>query len=277
MSQVFLNGRWLPLEQAQVSVLDRGFIFGDGVYEVIPVYAQKPLALEEHLARLDRSLAGIEMHSPLSHKEWRAIIQQVCVLEGSPQQSVYIQITRGVAPRDHAFPMEVTPTVFVMAKPMLPPPESWLQKGISAITQTDFRWDCCHLKTTALLANVLLRQRAVEKGAIESVLLRDGFLTEGAASNMLVVSQGEILTPPRDHHILTGITLNLILQWCTKEGITWTEGPVSEQKLRAADELLMTSSTREIVPIARLDGAPIGQGVPGPMFARLLTGYQSYK
>ena len=277
MSQVFLNGNWLPLEQAQVSVLDRGFIFGDGVYEVIPVYRQKPLALEDHLARLDRSLAGIEMHSPFSHEEWSSIIQHACALEGSPQQSVYIQITRGVAPRDHAFPAGVSPTVFVMAKPMAPPPKSWLQEGVFAITQKDFRWDCCHLKTTALLANVLLRQQAVKQGAVESVLLLDGYLTEGAASNILVISQGQVLTPPRDHHILTGITLSLILHWCTKEEISWIEGPISEQALRAADELLMTSSTREIVPIVRLDDALIGTGTPGPLFARLLNGYQSYK
>ncbi|NDU80000.1 MAG: D-amino acid aminotransferase [Ferrovum sp.] len=277
MSQVYLNGNWLPIEQAQVSVLDRGFIFGDGVYEVIPVYGHKPLALEDHLARLDRSLAGIAMHSPFTHKEWAGIIQQACTLEGSAQQSVYIQITRGIAPRDHAFPIGVSPTVFVMAKPMAPPPKSWLQEGVFAVTHMDFRWDCCHLKTTALLANVLLRQQAVAQGAVESVLLRAGYLTEGAASNMLVVSQGIVLTPPRNHHMLTGITLELILRWCTKEGVSWVEGPISEQSLRAADELLMTSSTREIIPIVRLDGAPIGTGAPGPMFARLLTGYQSYK
>lgn len=277
MSNVYLNGEFLPLEQAHIPILDRGFIFGDGVYEVIPAYRGVPLALERHLARLDHSLAGIRLPNPLTAPQWQQLIQQL--LEQSPEtdQSVYLQITRGVAPRDHAFPVQTSPTVFAMAKPMPPPPPAWIQEGVKAITREDNRWLRCDLKTTALLANLLLRQEAVEAGAAECVLIRDGMLTEGAASNILVVHQGQVLSPPRNHLILPGITCALTLELAARHHIPWQERPIPEVELRQAEELMLTSSTREIVPITALDGHPVGNGQPGPLTRQLLALYQELK
>jgi D-alanine transaminase len=277
MSLIYLNGEFVPLETATISVLDRGFIFGDGVYEVIPVYKGRPLALEPHLDRLDRSLAGIRLKNPLTRSEWQKIIEQL--LSESPQadQSLYLHITRGVAPRDHAFPAGVKPTVMAIAKPMAPVPPAWLESGIATISHEDFRWTNCHLKTIALLPNILLRQLAVDQGAVETILLRDGYLTEGAASNILVVKEGHLLCPPRNNMMLTGITLELTLDVARSLNIPVEERPISEAELRAADELLLTSSTREIVPITTLDGQNVGSGKPGPVGRALLTQYQSLK
>jgi D-alanine transaminase len=277
MSLIYLNGEFLPLEKAMVPVLDRGFIFGDGVYEVIPVYGRRPLALEQHLARLDRSLAGIRMENPLTPARWAEIIQ--CLIADLPEsnQSLYLHITRGVAPRDHAFPAGVAPTVMAMAKPMAPVPPAWLESGIATISHEDFRWTNCHLKTIALLPNILLRQLAVDQGAVETILLREGFLTEGAASNILVVKDGRLLCPPRNNMILTGITLELTLELAKSLSIPVEERPISNAELRSADELLLTSSTREIVPITRLDEQPVGTGKPGPVGRALLAQYQILK
>ncbi len=277
MSMVYLNGRFLPLEQAQVPVMDRGFIFGDGVYEVIPAYRGKPLALERHLERLDYSLAGIRLANPLAAPLWQQLIEQLLAQAPETDQSVYLQITRGVAPRDHAFPAQTLPTVFAMVKPMPSPPSQWIQEGVSAITRPDNRWLRCDLKTTALLANLLLRQEAVEAGAVECVLLREGMLTEGAASNILLVQQGQLLTPPRNHLILPGITCALTLELAARHQIPCQERPIAESELRQAEELMLTSSTREIVPITLLDGQPVGNGKPGPMTRRLLALYQELK
>lgn len=277
MSMVYLNGRFLPLEQAQIPILDRGFIFGDGVYEVIPAYRGKPLALERHLQRLDHSLAGIRLPNPLTPSLWQQLMEQLLAQAPETDQSVYLQITRGVAPRDHAFPAQTAPTVFAMAKPMPPPPAHWIQAGVAAITRPDNRWLRCDLKTTALLANLLLRQEAVEAGAAECVLIRDGMLTEGAASNILLVHQGQLLSPPRNHLILPGITCALTLELAARHQIPFQERPIQESELRQADELMLTSSTREIVPITLLDGQPVGNGQPGPVTRRLLALYQELK
>ncbi len=277
MSDVYLNGKFVPLEQACVPVLDRGFIFGDGVYEVIPVYDHRPLALDRHLHRLENSLKGVRITPPLSLATWQSLVKELVEREPSAQQSVYIQVTRGVAPRDHTFPPHATPTVFAMAKPLSAPPPEWIREGISTITHADFRWLKCDLKTTALLANVLLRQMAVDAGAVECLLIRDGYLTEGAASNVLVVLEGQLLAPPRNHLLLPGITYELVLELAAKKGIPCQERPVTEAELRRADEVMMTSSTREIVPITRIDGIPVGSGRPGSVTLRLLDWYQEYK
>ncbi len=277
MSDVYLNGRFMPMEQALVPVMDRGFIFGDGVYEVIPVYDRIPLALERHLDRLTNSLKGVRIPNPLTRTDWKMLIQQLIAREPEAVQSVYLHVTRGVAARDHAFPKDTVPTVFAMSKPMAPPPAEWLQQGVNAITHDDFRWLKCHLKTTALLANVLLRQMAVEAGAVECLLIRDGYLTEGAASNVLVVVDGILLAPPRNHLLLPGITYDLVLEIAAKHNIPFEERPVSESELRRASEIMMTSSTREIVPITVLDGRAVGSGVPGPIGKKLLSLYQKLK
>lgn len=277
MSDVYLNGQFMPLEKASVPVLDRGFIFGDGVYEVIPVYNRRPLALDRHLKRLEHSLDGVRMPYPMTREAWTALILELVSREPSADQSVYLHITRGVAPRDHIFPEGVVPTVFAMAKPLSPPPPSWVKDGVTAITHVDFRWLRCDLKTTALLANVLLRQLAADVGATECLLIRNGFLTEGAASNTLVVLGGVLLAPPRNHLLLPGITYDLVLEIAAHAGIPHEERPVTEAELRRAEEVMLTSSTREIVPITRLDGVPVGTGVPGPVALRLLDLYQEYK
>jgi len=277
MSDVYLNGRFMPMAQAQVPVMDRGFIFGDGVYEVIPVYNRTPLALGRHLDRLAHSLAGVRIANPMSRADWEALVGELIAREPEANQSIYLHITRGVAPRDHAFPKDVTPTVFAMAKPMAPPPAQWLTEGIKAITHEDFRWLKCDLKTTALLANVLLRQMAVDAGATECLLIRDGYLTEGAASNAMIVVDGILLAPPRNHLLLPGITYDLVLEIAAQHGIPFEERPVTEAELRRASEIMMTSSTREIVPITMLDGQPIGNGRPGPVSQQLLSLYQEQK
>ncbi|HQT81019.1 MAG: D-amino acid aminotransferase [Ferrovum sp. 37-45-19] len=277
MSHVYLNGQWLPIEKAHVSVLDRGFIFGDGVYEVIPVYNRRVFALEAHLKRLDRSLAGIRLSPPLDAEQWQPIIARLVQETETDDSSIYIQITRGVAPRDHAFPANTQATVFAMAKPMTAVPEEWLSQGIKVVTHEDNRWLHCDLKTTALLANVLLRQYAVDHKAVECILIRDGFVTEGAASNIIVVHEEQLLFPPRNHLILPGITYDLVIELAKKHGIPFKEAPVTRSQLEEASELLMTSSTREIVPITEMDGKKVGAGVPGPLFRELLSLYQGLK
>ena len=269
---VYLNGEYLPLSQAKVPVLDRGFLFGDGVYEVIPVYGGKAFRLEEHLRRLEQSLAGIEMADPLSSTAWAAIFERLIV--GPEDQQIYLQITRGVAPkRDHAIPASIAPTVFVMCAPIAPIPLA----GIKAITVTDIRWDRCNIKAITLLANVLLRQEAVEKGASEAILVRESSVLEGAASNILIVKHGVIITPPKCDTILPGITRDLVLELAQSKGIPTEERHISLGELRDADEIWMTSSTREILAVIELDGTPVSGGVPGPLWKILQTAYQDYK
>lgn len=269
---VYLNGDYLPLGEAKVPVLDRGFLFGDGVYEVIPVYGGKAFRLDEHLRRLEQSLAGIGMSNPLSDAAWGAIFDRL--IAGAEDQQIYLQITRGVASkRDHAIPAGIAPTVFVMCAPIAPIPLA----GIKAITVTDIRWDRCNIKAITLLANVLLRQEAVEKGASEAILVRDGCVLEGAASNILIVKDGVIITPPKGDTILPGITRDLVLELAREQGIPTEERHISLGELRSADEIWMTSSTREILAVIELDGEPVKGGVPGPFWKTLQTAYQDYK
>ena len=278
MSQiVYLNGQFLPIEQAHVSVLDRGFIFGDGVYEVIPVYSRHAFRLREHLRRLEHSLAGLRLANPYSLDAWEELARELITLNASEDQSLYLQITRGVAPRDHAFPENTAPTVFMMSNPLTTPSSEQCEKGVAAISATDIRWDRCDIKSTALLANVLLRQLAVDAGAAETVLFRDGILTEGSASNIFAVEKGVILAPPKDNHMLPGITYDVVLELAAAHDIPVNIGYFDETRIRAADELWITSSTKEILAITTLDGKPIADAKPGPMFRRIYGWYQDYK
>lgn len=274
---VFLNGEFLPATQAKISVLDRGFIFGDGVYEVIPVYGGHLFRLNQHLKRLDDSLVAIRIAPPLSHDRWRSILTELVQQNGGGDQSVYLQITRGVALRDHAFPKGVEPTVFAMANPLKPVPSDILTHGVTAITLTDSRWQHCNVKAITLLANVLARQQALDTGAAEAILLRDGFANEGAASNLFIVKERALYTPPKSAQLLPGITRDLILELAAANQIPFHEAPISESVLRDADEIWLTSSTKEILPVTQLDGKKVGTGQPGPLWSRMLALYQGYK
>jgi D-alanine transaminase len=269
---VYLNGEILPIDEAKVPVMDRGFLFGDGVYEVIPVYGGKPLRLKEHLRRLDQSLAAIRIQSPLTHTEWAAIFDRL--ISGAVDQQIYLQVTRGAATkRDHAFPVGIPATVFVMCTPIAPIPLN----GIKAITVDDIRWDRCNIKAITLLANILLRQDAVDQGAAEAILVRDGQVLEGAASNILIVSGGKIITPPKSHTILPGITRDLVLELAHSLNIPTEERHLDVAELKNAEEIWVTSSTREILAIVELDGKPISGGGPGKVWKTLQSAYQDYK
>lgn len=274
---IYLNGKFIPLEEAYIPVLDRGFIFGDGVYEVIPAYSRKPFRLEEHLNRLQHSLDGIRLKNPFSNAEWKNLLEQLIAKNNGEDQYIYLHITRGVAKRDHAFPVNVPPTVFIMSNPLLPPPVELLASGASAITAIDNRWIRCDVKAISLLPNVLLRQLAVDVHALETILIRGGFLTEGAASNIFIVSNNVLLAPPKSHLMLPGITYDVVLELAAANGIPHEIRQISEHEIRKADEILLTSSTKEIMPITLLDNQAVGDGKPGELFARLHTLYQDYK
>ena len=267
----------MPAEQAQVSVLDRGFLLGDGVYEVIPVYNGLPFRLTEHLLRLERSLNGIRMTNPHTSEKWAEIIHHLVQQNGYGDQAVYLQVTRGVAPRDHVFPEGVEPTSFVMTNPIKPLPEWYKQDGIKAITVKDIRWAQCDIKAITLLPNSLLRQQAQDVGAQEALLIRDGYMTEGSASNSYAVINGVIYTAPKDEKVLPGITRDLILELATAAGIPYVEEAVSLSQLQQADEIWISSSTRELLPVTTLDSVPVGSGKPGPVWQQLDVLYQRYK
>jgi D-alanine transaminase len=260
-----------------VPVLDRGFIFGDGVYEVVPVYARRPFRLPEHLRRLQYSLDQIRLANPYPDEEWSRLILELIARCPHPDQGLYLQVTRGVAKRDHAFPKGVKPTVFMMTNALATPTPEAVANGVAAITAADNRWLRCDIKATALLGNVLLRQLAVEAGANETILLRDGWLTEGSASSVLVVRDGVILTPPKSNLILPGTTCDVVLELAAAGGVPVDIRPVSEAELRGADELWLTSATREVLAVCRLDGKPVGSGAPGPVFRRIHALFREFK
>ena len=274
---VYLNGRFLPIEEATVPVLDRGFIFGDGVYELIPVYSRVPFRLDEHLARLERSLGEVKIRNPFSRTQWRDIIYRLIDAQAFEDQGVYFQVTRGVAKRDHAFPKDAQPTVFMMANPLVTPPREAVQKGAVAVSAQDNRWLRCDIKSISLIGNCLLRQVSAEAGAAETILFRDGKLTEASASNVFVVKNGVILSPPKGNLILPGITYDVVTELAQANGLPLELRDVSEKEVRGADEIWVTSSSKEVLPIVALDGAQVGEGRPGPVFARMHQLYQEFK
>lgn len=273
----YLNGTFLPLDQARIPVLDRGFVLGDGVYEMVPVYSATPFRLDAHLARLQRSLDGIRLSNPHGLARWSEIIGELIAAQDFTDQSVYIQITRGVAPRDHAFPAGIAPTVFLYAQPLRTASAAQKAAGVCAITAPDPRWQHCDIKAISLLANVLMRQQAVEAGCAETVMLRDGWLTEGAASSIVLVKAGVLIAPPLSPHLLAGITYELVLELAAAHGILHQVRPVAEAELRTADEIWMLSSSREIMPVVRLDGVTVGSGAQGPIARQMDALHQAYK
>ena len=274
---VHLNGEFMPLAEARVPVLDRGFIFGDGVYEVIPVYSRQPFRLAEHLRRLQKSLDSVRLANPHSDAGWSQLVHDMIKHNDGDDQSIYFQITRGVAKRAHEFPAQVKPTVFMMSTPLLTPPQEQIDHGIACITGTDFRWLKCDVKSVALLGNCLLKQTAVDAGAAEIILFRDGHLTEAAACNVLAVQDGVLLAPPKDHLILPGITYDVVLELAAANRMPLQMRAITEQEVRSAQEIWITSSTKEVLAVTRLDGAAVGDGKPGPLFRRMHALYQDFK
>lgn len=275
---VYLNGQYLPLAEAKISPLDRGFLFGDGAYEVIPVYSRRPFRLDEHLARLQKTLDAIRLPNPLADAEWREVIARIVAAGESEDQSVLLQVTRGAdVMRDHAFPVGVPPTVFVFTSPLVTPGPVQRAAGAAAITVADARWARCDLKVISLVANVLARQQAVDVGSVEAIMLRDGLLSEGAASNIFVVKDGVLLAPPKDWRMLPGITYDVVLELAARHGMKFEVRDIAEAELRAADELWMTSSTKEVLPIVTLDGQPVGDGRPGPAAQQMYAWYSAFR
>lgn len=278
MNIAYLNDEYLPLEHAKVPVLDRGFLFADGVYEVVPVYGGRLFRLGEHLERLNNSLAGIRLENPLTVGQWHAVLDRLVDMNGGGEQSVYLQITRGAdIKRDHLFPANCSPTVFAMSSPLKSPSAELLEKGATLITLDDIRWRYCNLKTVALLPNVLMYQLAKDNKADEAILIRDGYATECAASNFFIVVDGVIVTAPKSQHLLPGITRDLVLELAAKHGVPFNERDIPQAELARADEIWITSSSKEIVPATRLDGKPVGDGKPGELWRKMYGHYQAYK
>lgn len=277
MPIVHLNGQNLPADKACVPVLDRGFIFGDGVYEVIPVFGGRPFRLDEHLQRLENSLSEVRIPNPHPRAEWATLIQGLIDANDGGDQSLYLQVTRGPAARDHALPENPAPTVFAMSNPLRPPAAETLEHGIAAITLDDIRWARCHIKAISLLPNILLRQTALDAEAAEAILIRDGYATEGAASNLFVVLDGVLITPAKGPRLLPGITRDVILELAAANGIACREDEIRREDLSRTSEIWVTSSTREILPVTTLDDKPVGNGKPGPVFKKMYALYQTNK
>ena len=276
-----LNGQMLPLCDAKISVLDRGFIFGDGIYEVIPVYGRRLFRFDEHMARLQRNLAKLRIDNPHPVAAWLALVRALVAAQPAADQLVYIQITRGVALRDHVMPDGITPTVFAMTSAMKPPSAELRHHGVACISARDFRWERGDIKSISLLGNVLARQMSADHGAAETVMFRDGWLTEASASNVWVVHEGALLGPPKSEHVLEGIRYELLAELCQEVGIAHNLRPIAEADVRSADELMLSSATKEVLAITRLDNELVGHGAlrgkPGPVYARLYEAYQRAK
>jgi D-alanine transaminase len=273
----YLNGQYLPLAEARVSPLDRAFLFGDAVYEVLPVYASRPFRLREHLDRLNRSLAGIRMPAPLSHADWARLCQELISRNSAHDAYLYLQVTRGAElGRNHAWPEDLTPTLFAYVTALEPVSPSLLEQGVSAVTATDTRWARRDIKSTALLANILLKKLSADAGAFETIMLENGELTEGSSTSVHVVTNGIIHTPPNGHHILPGTTRDVVTELAARLGVRSESSPVSEAKLRAADEIWLAFATRGVLPVTALDGAPVGTGRPGPLFKRMSDAFARY-
>jgi len=272
-----LNGNYVPLAEARVSPLDRAFLFGDAVYEVLPVYGRRPFRLREHLDRLNRSLASIRMPAPLSHAAWAQLCQELIVRNSAADAYLYLQVTRGAEfGRNHAWPDNLQPTVFAYATALEPLPASFLDQGVAAVTAVDTRWARRDIKSTALLANILLKKLSADAGAFETILLENGQLTEGSSTTVHIVQDGVVHTPPNGHHILPGTTRDVVTELAVRLDVRCESGRVSEADLRAADEIWLAFSTRGVLPVTRLDGAPVGSGKPGPLFKRMNAAFTSY-
>jgi D-alanine transaminase len=273
----YLDGEYTALRDAKISVLDRGFIFGDGIYEVVPVYGGQPFCFEEHMARLDRSLAELQIVNPLSLAQWRDIVMRLIAPGGNAPQAVYFQVTRGVAPRDHAMVKGLTPTVFVMVNPLPPVADAVRAKGVACVTADDFRWQKAHIKSTSLLGAVLSRQISVEAGAAETVMFRGDWLSEASSSNVWIVKDGVLIGPPKDNLVLTGIRYGLLERLCREGDIPFALRRVSRDEVFGADELILSSASKEVLPVVTLDGQTIGNGQPGPIYKSLYAAYQQAK
>lgn len=281
----YLNGDFTTLPHAKVSVMDRGFIFGDGVYEVVPVYAGQLFGFKQHMARLDRGLAELRMSNPLTHAQWSDIALQLVaayadstgVAAENTDQLIYIQVTRGVAMRDHVMPTDITPTVFVMTNVMKPPSDKQRSEGVACVTADDFRWEKAHIKSTSLLGAVFARQISFDADAVETVMFRGDHLSEAAASNVWVVKNGVVMGPPKDHLVLEGIRFGLIEEICRTQNIPFALRRITRAEVLDADELLLSSATKEVLAVTLLDGQPVGNGRPGPIYTQLLAGYQRVK
>jgi len=281
----YLNGEFTTLPHAKISVMDRGFIFGDGVYEVVPVYQGQPFRFAQHMARLDRSLKELRISNPHSHAQWAEIVSKLIAIYADStrasaekiDQLIYIQITRGVALRDHVMPEHITPTVFVMTNTMKLPSDQQRQQGVACVSADDFRWQKAHIKSTSLLGAVFARQISFDAGALETIMFRDGYLSEAAASNVWVVKGGKVMGPPKDNLVLEGIRYGLMEEICQALGIPFELRRISRAEVLAADEILLSSATKEVLPVTRLDGQPVGSGQPGPIYAKLYAGYQQAK
>ena len=285
----YLNGAFTPLNEAKISVMDRGFIFGDGIYEVVPVYRGKPFRFAQHMARLNRSLNELRITSPLTSAQWRGVVDELLeryarssgMPSDSGDQLIYMQVTRGVAMRDHVMPADITPTVFAMVNTMRTPTPEQLATGVACVTADDFRWQKAHIKSTSLLGAVFARQISFDAGALETIMFRDGFLSEAAASNVWVVKDGKVLGVPKDNLVLEGIRYGLIEDMCRSVGLPFELRRISRAEVLDADELLLSSATKEVLAVTTLDGQPVGhpshRGRPGPVCARLHAAYQLAK
>ena len=278
MPTAYLNGEFLPLSETRISVMDRGFLFGDGVYEVIPVYGGRLFRLEHHLKRLQNSLDAIRINNPLGPAEWHSMLSELVEHNDGDDQAVYLQVTRGVAEkRDHAFPANVVPTLFAMSTPMAESIDIDAIPGVTAVTLEDIRWDLCNVKAITLLPNVLLRQLAIDGGGNEAILIKNGLAIEGAASNVFIVSNGLLITPPNGTSLLPGLTRDLVIELAANHAIPFREADITEEQLLNAGEIWLTSSTREISPVIQLNDRVINAGKPGPLWRRMIRLYQDYK
>jgi D-alanine transaminase len=274
----YLNGQFLPFDEIRLSPMDRGFLFADGVYEVAPVYQGMPFRLEQHLRRLDNSLAGLRIKPEMDAEGFRGLLQELLQRNDAHNALLYLQVTRGASSiRDHPFPANSTPTVFAMCSPLKPQPATLGSKGAAAITREDIRWGACHIKSISLLPNVLARQEAAEEDAVEAILVRDGEVTEATASNVFAVRDNTLITPPKGANILPGITRDFVLELAARAQLPTAETTLTLEQLRTADEVWITSSSKEIWPVTSLDGEPVGSGVPGPQWRRLMTLFDSAK
>jgi len=281
----YLNGEFTTLPNAKISVMDRGFIFGDGVYEVVPVYQGQLFRFANHMARLERSLKELRIDNPLSRDQWAQVASRLVADYATStgataknlDQLIYIQITRGVAMRDHVMPTDISPTVFVMTNVMKPPSPEQRAKGVACVTADDFRWQKAHIKATSLLGAVFARQISFDADAVETVMFREGYLSEAAACNVWVVKDGRVIGTPKDNLVLEGIRYGLIEDICMKQGIAFELRRVGRAEVLGADEVLLSSATKEVLPVTLLDGQPVGNGRPGPVYARLYAGYQDAK